>query len=86
MPPEVLERMELGRQNKLWCLEVHYALDSERRVMRKRNMTGDEVLKLRTSMFQAGFTMPVKENHWRVIPPIDIVQVDLYKQSAYFAE
>lgn len=86
VPPEVLQRMELGRQKKLWSLEVEYALDGERKILRKRNLTGEEVLKLRTSMFQCGFTMPVGEHHWRIIPPIDMVRMDLYQQSAYFAE
>lgn len=85
-PPEVLERQELGRQGKLWTIEVIYNKDGTSRILRKRNMTDVELMKFRQSMFSFGFTMPVEQGHWSIICPLDIVSVDLFKQASYFPE
>lgn len=85
VPPEVQALQELGRQGKLWTVEVVYTLDSNTKVVRKRNMTSDELMKFRESMFRFGFTVPVEPGHWKVVPPFDIQTVDMFKQTNYFA-
>jgi hypothetical protein len=84
IPPEVLRLMELGRQGKLWTIEITYHCDSNTKLERKRNMTGDELVKYREDIFRIGFSVPIAAGHWRIVTPYDIVQVDLYKQNGYF--
>lgn len=87
-PPEILKLIELGREGKLWTIEVIYKPqdqpDAKRMV--RRNMTGQEVLQFRESMFKVGFTIPLGENHWQIVCPLDIHTAYLTKQSGYFAE
>ena len=87
IPEELRELYEMGAAGKLWTLEVEYDFDSERKITRWRNLTDQDLMRRRTSMFQVGFSIPVggQPGHWRVICPIDIVKVDLYRQTGYFS-
>lgn len=83
IPPEILERMQLGREKKLWAVEVVYLLKNETKIQIKRNMTSEELMKFREALFRYGMQIPVEEHHWKVIPPYDIHEVDIYQQSSY---
>ncbi len=85
-PPEILRLQQLGREGKLWTIEITYHCDSNTKLERKRNMTGDELVKYREDIFRIGFSVPIAAGHWRIVTPYDIIQVDLYKQSGYFPE
>jgi hypothetical protein len=79
--------MELGRQKKLWALEIMYNVPGENKtkIIWKRNMTGEELQKTREGMFRYGFEIPVEPGHWKIICPMDIVTVDCYRQDNYVA-
>lgn len=83
--------MELGRQKKLWSLEIMYNVHlptggQETKIEWKRNLDTTELMKFREAMFRYGFSMPVTANHWKLVCPMDIISVDLYRQDAYVAE
>lgn len=88
IPPEVLRLMELGRQKKLWALEIRYNVPdkNETKIIWKRNMTGEQLQTVRENMFRLGFEIPVEPGHWKIICPMDIVTVDCYRQDNYVGE
>jgi hypothetical protein len=87
VPDELKELFEMGAAGKLWTLEFEYTMDSERKLFRWRNLSEKELMVKRTKMFSVGMTVPVggEPGHWRIICPIDIIRVDLYRQSGYFS-
>jgi hypothetical protein len=52
--------------------------------MRKRNMEVKELMNFRELMFKYGFKVMIEPGHWKIICPIDIIEVDLYNQDHYF--
>lgn len=86
VPPEIRELWQLGREGKLWAVEVVYSLAGATEIVRKRNQTGKEVMQFRQDIFRVGFLHTVGPGHWKVIPPMDIVSVDLYKQDKYLPD
>jgi hypothetical protein len=88
IPPEVLRLMELGRQKKLWALEIEYTVrpDNEIKLQYKRNLTGEELKIFRDALFRYGLSIPIKPGHWRIICPMDIIQVDCFQQDCYIME
>lgn len=86
VPPEILALQQLGRDGKLWTIEVVYNYHNEAKRVRTRNQTDAEVRKYREEMFRYGLTIPIEPGHWQIICPYDIMQVDLYRQSGYFPE
>ena len=86
IPPELQRLIELGTRKKLWALEIHYSVpgSSEAKLMRKRNMEVGELMSFRELMFKYGFKVMVEPGHWKIICPIDIIEVDLYNQDHYF--
>lgn len=87
-PPEVLRLMELGRQKKLWALEIMYTVQSNHTtaILRKHNLDDVELMKERDAMFRYGIQTPIAPGHWKIICPIDIISVDLYRQDNYVPE
>jgi len=77
--------IELGKQKKLWALEIIYnvAGSNEPKLMRKRNLTSKELMTFRESMFKYGFSVQIDPGHWKIICPMDICEVDLYQQDEY---
>jgi hypothetical protein len=86
VPPELQVLIELGKAKKLWAIDAVYKIGGETKVVRKRNMTDAELMKFRESMFRYGFTHPVEAGHWKIVCPIDIVEVDMYRQDAYLPD
>lgn len=88
IPPDVLRLMKLGEQKKLWALEIMYNIrgNSTTSIMWKRNLDDEELKKVRDAMFRYGIEMPIAPGHWKIICPIDIVDVDLYRQDNYVPE
>ncbi len=86
-PPADLEELKaLGAAGHLWTVEIQYADEHEVKKIQKRNQKHAEVMKLRYDLFIYGILVPVELGHYRIICPIDIRGVDLYRQSAYFPE
>ncbi len=83
---ELQKLIELGKQKKLWAIEIRYNVSGggESKLMRKRNLTVKELMIFRESMFKYGFKVQVDPGHWKIICPMDIVEVDLYNQDHYF--
>lgn len=86
IPESIRERMELGKAGHLWTIEVLYNVKSTTVTERKRNMKGEEIMQFRKNIFLVGMLINQAPGHWRVICPMDIVQVDLYRQSDYFPD
>ncbi len=76
----------LGKQGKLWTIELVYQLDKKVIVSTHRNLLSSKIMDLRGSLFSHGYLIPVGEGHWKVIPPMDYISIDIYRQSAYFGE
>lgn len=86
-PPEVLQLIELGKQKKLWAIEIWYNKPGEgKQVMWKRNLKSNEAMTWRAKMFRYGIQYPKGPGHWGVICPMDILSVDLYRQDNYVPE
>jgi hypothetical protein len=85
-PPELQRLIDLGKQKKLWTIDVLYRLTSANEAKRKmyRNLEVYELMRFREDMFKYGFKVGVEPGHWKIICPMDILEVDLYQQSAYF--
>jgi hypothetical protein len=87
LPPELERLIQLGKRKKLWALEIRYNVpNGEAKLMHKRNMEVAELMSFRENMFKYGFKVMVAPDHWKIICPMDIVEVDLYKQDYYIFE
>lgn len=92
IPAEVQQLMELGKEGKLWSLWVLYNVhnpakpQNETRLWKLQNLVAAEVKKHRESMFRYGFTIPLESGHWKIICPMDIIEVDLFKQGGYMPQ
>lgn len=86
MPPELQLLYDQGKAGKLWVMEIIYRVGAEDKMLRKRNMTSGELMQFRLDIFRIGFITPIEPGHWRLICPMDIKQIDLYKQSGYFTD
>lgn len=86
IPPELQELFELGKAGRLWSIEIIYSLEGVTKQVRKRNLPVEELMKFRETMFRYGLTHPVEPGHWKIVCPVDIFSVDVYKQSSYFPE
>jgi hypothetical protein len=86
--PELKRQMlyELGAAGKLWALEVEYNLDNETKLIRWRNLPDAELQLRRESIFKVGIPLFIEPGHWRIICPMDIAKVDVYRQNGYFPE
>lgn len=89
--PEIVELDRLAKEGKLWCIETYYNRNQETCIMRYYNQTNDQVMRIREAVFRAGFIIPVKDKSgqpvkgsYRVIPPMDIVDMILTQQTGYF--
>lgn len=84
IPPEVLRLMELGRQKKLWAVEIWYNIPGGgKKPFWKRNMVSDEMMEFRDKVFRYGLQLPVEPHHWQIICPMDILSMDLFQQENY---
>lgn len=86
---DLARRITLGKQGNLWRLQFTYKGDANSVYMHTlTNQTGEEVMKMRETMFSHGFLMPVRDEpgHWRIIQPKNILTVDLWRQEGYFDE
>jgi hypothetical protein len=86
IPPEVLRLMELGRKKLLWAIEAIYTLNGSAYVYKRRNLVADELMKVREDMFKYGILHPVEQGHWKVATPLDIQDIDVYKQERYMPD
>lgn len=88
IPADIQEKMKLAKDGKLWSLWVAYNVRglNETKVLKLPNLTAEQVKKHRESMFRYGFTIHLEQGHWKIICPMDIVDVDLFKQSVYIFE
>lgn len=92
IPPELQLRIDAGNKKMLWALEIVYTVTeggvntSQTKRWPKKNMYYNEMLEFREAMFRYGFTIPITRGHWKVIIPMDIVSVELFRQERYFPE
>jgi hypothetical protein len=86
IPPQILRLMQLGEEKKLWAVMVGYQLGNERKQVIKRNLETEELMKFRETLFRYGLQIPVEPEHWKVIPPYDILEVDIWRQDKYLPD
>lgn len=90
--PEIEALVKLGRAGKLLTIEVTFdeitddngkpSTVTRRYVL--RNKTMDDVWKFRENVYQKGFMFPVSTDHWKIIHPMEIKSVDIWRQNDYF--
>jgi hypothetical protein len=85
-PFELKRLIELGRKGKLWRIVVMYNVHGcgETKLHDLKNLEITELMNFRENMFRYGFKIQIAPGHWKIICPMDVVEVDLYQQSAYF--
>lgn len=88
IPPEIQRLMKLGKEKKLWALEILFNVQGPSSTKLKwiRNLDDNELFKYREMIFKYGFSTPIKPGHWRIICPMDIVQVDIHRQDRYIMD
>lgn len=91
--PKIEDLEKLGKEGKLWGIEIIYQHRSEAKRLTYRNQTNEQIMKIRDAIFRVGFVIPVKDQHgviingsFQIIPPLDIVEVFLHRQTGYFYE
>jgi hypothetical protein len=91
-PEETLRLEKLGKNRKLWTVDIiysHYSFEmpqNDTKHMVKGNMELPALQAFIEKIFRTGFTLPIDSDHWRVIKPLDILQVDIFRQSDYFPD
>lgn len=83
IPQHVKELWQLGAQGKLYTFVVEYKQDGSHYRIKQNNLTLDEILAKRESMYRYGFTRSVGKGHWVVISPNDFVRVEFFKQAQF---
>jgi hypothetical protein len=84
--PDISKLKTLGKEGKLWSLTVVYDVDGVTKQLTRRNMTGEQLMAFRKTMFNAGFTLMVEPGHWKIVCPMDIKTADCYQQRDYFPD
>lgn len=83
---QMQELLTLGSEGKLWAVEVRYNVQQEAKLYWRRNLTGEQCMKLRNRMFQFGFEIAIEPGHWQIICPMDIQEVHMYRQDRYLPD
>lgn len=82
---ELDERKQLGREGRLFCIEVLFRKgNNETSRMQMPNCTGAEVLQFREGVFKAGLKLPIDPGRWKIISPWDILDIDITRQNTFF--
>lgn len=81
---ELQKLRDLGKEKKLWTLEVFGKIGAEQRRWFIPNLTGERLKKARDDMFRIGITFNVDPGHYRVMHPADIETIDIYRQESFF--
>lgn len=82
--PELIARRQAGNDGNLWRVKVLCKSGNATIWRGKENMYSHEVMDMREGIFKSGFMIWMDPGHWLVIPPFDILEVHVYKQSKYF--
>ncbi len=82
---ELKQRKQLGEQGRLRSIEVRYIdRDGVKFRFLYTNRTGAEVMEFRERVFAAGLMIPIDPGRWIIIPPCDIISIEIQKQSKFF--
>lgn len=90
--PEIETLVKLGRAGKLLTIVVTFNeitddngnIINNTRLYYLRNQTWEQVRALRATIYTSGFMYPVATDHFKVIHPMDIKAVDIWRQNEYF--
>lgn len=86
--PDDLARREAGKQGKLWSIEVIARIGitgTETKRWFRANLYENELMKAREKMFTHGILVPVDPGRWKIILPLDILEVEVTRQKNFFA-
>lgn len=78
--------LTLGMEGKLWSVRVQYRDKGETKQHIRRNMLSPELMGFRKNMFQFGFEISVGPGHWKIVCPMDIEEVEMFKQTKYIPD
>lgn len=86
VPLTVDQRKQLGREKKLWRMEILFEEHHQNQVCRYfiDNKTGTEIIEFREKMFSIGLMVMADPGHWVLIPPSAVIQVDIWKQDKFY--
>lgn len=89
--PDIVELDRLAKEGQLWSIEVLYEHKKAACRLAYYNKTNPEIMRMREAIFRAGFVVPMTDENgqpvqgsYQVIPPLDILEVFLHRQSEYF--
>lgn len=83
---QLQELLTAGMEGKLWAVSVMYKIANETKLYERRNLTGEQTMKLRNRMFQFGFEIMQEPGHWVIICPMDILEVHMFRQTSYIPD
>lgn len=85
-PLTLTERKELGKQKKLWRLEIFFNELSKNQTCRYQldNRTGQEIRDFRSQVFSIGLMVQMEPGMWVIAPPAAVIQVNIWKQDKFF--
>jgi len=78
------QRRALGKQGKLWRIEMTGKVGAEVRNHELLNLTGAEVQQFRRDVYSIGIMLPIDPGHWVMIHPADILTIHIWKQNDFF--
>lgn len=86
-PPLTVDaRKQMGRERKLWRLEIYFEEITKNELCRyfMDNKTGSEVLEFREKIFSIGVMVQTEPGQWVIVPPANIKQVNVWRQDKFF--
>lgn len=84
-PAEALAmRKQMGKEKKLWRLEVLGRIGNVTHRYHAENRTSEEVSQFREGIYRIGMMLPVEPGKWIVIHPHDLLEFFIWKQEKFF--
>ena len=81
------ELRELGKSGKLWRIVVLHRYDTNSTgTIELVNQTGREVMTFRENIFKVGVLRVLDPGHWLIVPPFDIISIEVWRQGSYFSQ
>lgn len=77
-------RIDAGKAGNLWTVEIlfsAYVSPGELRRHVVKNLLGNELMKFREAVFRAGLLLPIAPRQWQIIPPADILHIEVFRQE-----
>lgn len=77
-------RKDLGARGKLWTIDAWYRQDKTPIQITRGNLTWEECMTFRETVYTHGLLIQLDTRKWRVIHPCDIIDIHLLNQLKYY--